>query len=79
MTNIVRLAFKRPLQTIIQTLTENHRERKIRAITVAYVYDNGESGVHEYAVEDITDITSLIAMLEINKSELIDHLKAHIT
>lgn len=76
--NVVNLFPNTPIDSILEQLNELHKQRKIKSISVAYTLTEEASGIYGTHVEAVTDATSIIGMLEYNKTTVIEILKRHI-
>lgn len=76
--NVINLFQNRPIDSILQNLNQWHSQRKIKSISVAYTFNEESSGICETHIEAVTDATSIIGMLEYNKTTVIEILKRSI-
>ncbi len=77
MSNVIRLFPNKPVDAIVEVLLENHNQGRIKSLSVAYTLADSSEGACETHVETVGDATSMIGMLEYNKTAVIEILKRY--
>lgn len=75
MAKIARLTVTRSVNSIIQRLVNSNKDGGIASISVVYTHKSGGTGIHEMHIENATDITPMVGMMEYTKHTLIEMMK----